>query len=568
MMKKVMKKMLACVMAGLILATNVAPVSAADTSNEAKIQEAVSNRQYYVYKLTKIMIDPKLKMSSVLVDEDFFDEKTEVGLAGVFGFQDTVPAAFGSKYYESKYYRKIMAECIMPEGTGNGGELDWTVIGLLDESLYNDNLEVMKESGATKEMLEEMEVVHDITGIGLSLVEDTMESGTLLNKINRYTAAHLNALKLVKKNAGSKSAIGKAAKVIIDATNSTEFKDAFENYMKFLGYELLEGIGEGGLSFATASGSDWASAAFDILAGDEYEAEMDEFFYMNLQNEIFSTFYKLTEKYPNALQSQHTVEEIQDLTNLTLLYLRCGQLGFSINCTGNANACTEAYRELQKMEFPWIEEGGSAVAPQTNITVSNYNVPGTISKGDYYVIFGTIESNEMIHNVKAEVTGDNGYLCATADNINSNQFDIATLDAQMRFNDLAPGSYTYHVTAATSSGEQEVLTSDFQVQAENGEMTIVGYRLPHTMNVGDVFYVTGTVNSRTPMTNVSVEIRDMSGNYMTGGATSGSYTSFDLSWLDRYVEFNKIPSGRYSYIIKATNAYGEEILVNQEYLVR
>lgn len=60
---------------------------------------------------------------------------------------------------------------------------------------------------------------------------------------------------------------------------------------------------------------------------------------------------------------------------------------------------------------------------------------------------------------------------------------------------------------------------------------------------------------------------DENGDFMTGGTANGSYKTFDLKKLDKYVEFNKLSSGTYSYVIKATNAYGEEILVNQSYLV-
>ena len=568
MVKQKIKKLLACMMSVFVLATSIVPASAAETSMEAKMQECASNRQYFVYKLTKTMIDPKLQMNRTVVDGDYFDEKTKVALDGAFGFQDTVAAFFGSKSYETKYYRKIMAECIMPVGTEEQTLIDTSVLGLTQETLYDNFIEDMEKSDASEEAVKEVKFIKNVVGIGTTLMSDTSEAGLLLNKISCYTGAHLNALNLVRKNAGSKSSIGKAAQEVIDATDSTNFKKAFKNYMKFLGYELGESVGEAGLAALTGSASEWASAAFGVLAGDAYEEEMNELFYLNLQNKIFSTFCQLTDKYPNVLQSQYTTEEIQNLTNLTLLYLRCGQLGFAYKYPENAEACAAAYKELQRMEFPWIEVGGNAAALAGNISASDYNVPGTISTGDTYVIFGTINSDEMIHSVKAEVTGANGYICSTANNVNATQFDIATLDAQMQFNILAPGAYTYMVTATTSSGEHKVISSEFQVQAENGEMTIVGYRLPHTMNVGAVFAVKGTVYSRTPMTSISVEIRDMAGNYMTGGYESGSFTSYNLVNLDPYVEFNKVPAGRYQYIIKATNAYGEEVLVNQEYLVR
>lgn len=270
-----------------------------------------------------------------------------------------------------------------------------------------------------------------------------------------------------------------------------EFKDAFKNYMTLLVAEFAEGLVDWSLGAITFSASEWVGNCFNIISGDEYENEMDELFYLNFQNEIFSTFYEITEKYPNVLQSHYTVEEIKDLTDLTLLYLRCGQLGFNIYYPSHADACAEAYRELQQMEFPWIEEGGTAAAVTANVSAHDYNVPGTISKGDYYVIFGVVSSAETIKSVKAEVTGANGYLCASADNVNSKEFDIAVLDAQMRFNDLMPGDYIYQVTVTTESGEHKLISSDFQVNPEDGQMTIVGYRLPHTMNVGDVFYVTG-----------------------------------------------------------------------------
>ena len=70
------------------------------------------------------------------------------------------------------------------------------------------------------------------------------------------------------------------------------------------------------------------------------------------------------------------------------------------------------------------------------------------------------------------------------------------------------------------------------------------------------------------MTSVTVEIRDGAGNHMTGATASGSYISYNLHDLDYEVEFDKVPSGRYHYIIKASNSYGEEILVDQEYLVK
>lgn len=560
------KKISSIILTVVLLTANILPISAADLDIETKMQQATTNQQYFVYQLTNIMLDQELKMHSI-IDDDFFDDKTKNALTGVFTFQDTGALLLGTDVFESKYYRGIMAECLLPGIVKNEQTIDWTLVGMEDELLYNEMIEIFEDLETPVPELQNIEFIHESFNITNSLGEASTETGRLLNKIACYSSAHLNALKLVSEYATPETPISGAAKMVIDATNNVEFKDAFENYAKFLYMELIEKSIDFSLAAISSSASEWISNCFEIVAGEEYETEMEELYYLNFQNQIFHTFSKITDKYPNLLKADYTVAEIKNLTDLTLLYLRCGQLGFQTNYPERSAACEAAYRELQQMEFPWTEEGGNTMITE-DVQVYDYNVPGTISQGDYYVIFGTVSSNETILNATAEISGTNGYLCATADNINSNYFDIGTLDTQLRFDDLLPGNYHYQVTVSTANGEHEVISSDFQVQAENGEMIITGYKLPHTLNVGDIFSVTGTVKSKTPMTSVTVEIRDGAGNHMTGATASGSYISYNLHDLDYEVEFDKVPSGRYHYIIKASNSYGEEILVDQEYLVK
>ena len=567
-MKKIMRRLTTLLLAVMVFASSVITVSAADAETDARMKEALTNRQYYVYQLTNIMTDARCRMNATVVDDDYFESKTMEALKGIFGFEDTSTALFGSDNLEKKYYRKVMAECVMPGSGGDTEDINWTLTGLTEETLYEKSKKHLKEIGVSEEEMNEFEFAHGVTEYGLLAAEECSEAGQLLQKVCNYSTAHLDAIELIARYSEQGSSVSESAKWVVKASDSTEFNNAFENYILL----LYDGIVDGGIDVAlgifTGSVTEYINIAFEILAGDKYEAEMNELFYLNLQNEISKTFYNLTDKYPNILYSQCTPAEIQDLTNLTLLFLRCGQLGFELHYPENADACGDMYRDLQTMEFPWVETEGSVNTTTSNISAIDYNVPGIISQGDYFAIFGTILSDEPISSVKVEAVGDNGYFLAEENNINSYQYNIEGLDTRARFNDLMPGTYRYVVTASTASGEYTVISSEFQILNENHEMTIVNYRLPHTMNVGDVFCVSGTVKSKTAMSNVSVEIRDMAGNYMTGGTAEGSYNIFDLVWLDRYVEFNKIPAGRYRYIVKATNTYGEEVLVNQEYLVK
>lgn len=566
-MKKMGKKLLVVILMAVMLVVNVIQAAAADGNLDAKIREVANARQYYAYKLSKIMTDTELHMNSVVVDSDYFDEKTVVGAWGVGSFQDTATALKGSKAYEESYYRKVMAECVLPVVVTSEESIDLTLVSFVDALVYEDTKNYLKDISVDNAYIDGMDFSHNMFAVGSGFIEGASEAGVLLSKMSNCSAAHLEALKLVRDYAEENKSLNDAAAFVIDASNSSSFENAYENYLKLFEKEMANVLIDAGLSAITLGGTDVVGGLAEILTGDSYNEEMNELFYLNFQNEIYSTYHQFTQKYPNALKSKYSVEEIQDLTNLVLLYLRCGQLGFAVNFPENAEACTEAYQQVLSLEFPyqeeWPEESSNDV-----VAISDYNVPNDISEGDYWVIYGTINSEEVIEKVIVDVKGNNGHISATAKDVGDYKFDVAKLDSQMTFDSLAPGEYTYTVTVETANDTYKVLQSDFNVKAEDGEMIIVKYRLPHNMNVGDVFYVTGTVKSKTKMSSVSVEIVDENGNFMTGGTADGNYKSFDLKQLDKYVEFNKLSSGTYRYVIKATNAYGEEVLVDQSYLVQ
>ena len=70
------------------------------------------------------------------------------------------------------------------------------------------------------------------------------------------------------------------------------------------------------------------------------------------------------------------------------------------------------------------------------------------------------------------------------------------------------------------------------------------------------------------MHNVKVEIYNENGEVMTGGEENGSFYTYNLKVLDPYVRFDILQAGKYRYVIKATSSSGEEVLVNQEFIVR
>ena len=135
-MKKIMRRLTTLLLAVMVFASSVITVSAADAETDARMKEALTNRQYYVYQLTDIMTDARYRMNATVVGDDYFEHKTLEGLKGILGFKETSTALFGSDVLEAKYYRKVMAECVMPGMVKDSNGVDWVIAGLAEETLY------------------------------------------------------------------------------------------------------------------------------------------------------------------------------------------------------------------------------------------------------------------------------------------------------------------------------------------------------------------------------------------------------------------------------------------------
>ena len=567
---KINKKLLAGILAVSLCMTNLTSVYAA--SNHAAraigINEELKNQlesdQYFVYQLNKIMEKSTYSMNTSLVDSDYIDNKTATGLQGIFSFIDLGKGYSGT--YEEDYYKGVMAECITM-GTELAGEENASedLYNYINEELFDGLLE---NDGITDIIGDDTAKFIQSFMTAKDYVEGAYETGQLLEKMAYYSASHLNALELVEKNSDQNSSLCKAASYVTKAAKSKTYAESYYAWVnEYLGSASNITI-EACISILTGGFSDLLAATSKALTGNKYENEMNELFYLNFQNAIRSAYNSIVKDKPNVMTAHYTYRELKDLADLTLLYLKCGVLGFEKNHWSNSSACRAAYRYVQGMKFPTLESY-QKLAEGSVVTVSEYCIPTNLSKGDYYVVYGLLSSTEQIRKVTVEFKGAKGYLQCTEENINANQYDLHNMDSRLTINHLASGIYEYVVTVETvSGGRYEPIKETISIAEEDGNMTITGYRLPHPMSVGAIFNVVGTVHSPYVLREVRVEILDMNGNYMTGGRDSGAFAGYNLKNLDRYVEFNRLGRGEYWYVIAARNDVREEVLVKQKFVVR
>lgn len=85
-------------------------------------------------------------------------------------------------------------------------------------------------------------------------------------------------------------------------------------------------------------------------------------------------------------------------------------------------------------------------------------------------------------------------------------------------------------------------------------ITVSGYSQPTNIYKGNVFILKGTISSTSTITNVNVRIKNNStGAYEINKSLANSSTSFSLSKIDPYIEFNKLTVGSKTFEIRVTS---------------
>ena len=231
------------------------------------------------------------------------------------------------------------------------------------------------------------------------------------------------------------------------------------------------------------------------------------------------------------------------------------------------------------------------------LTVSNgTSIPESLKKGKFVTVKGTLTSGSTnITSVTVGVYDAEGKLVTgkTA-SPNAKTYNLNKLDSYVTFNKLDNGTYTYKVTATNSANKDfEVVSQKFAVSADgtakpdagttenpttpstpasNTTDTITltgGTEIPDKLEKGKCVIVKGVVTSaESNLTSLTVGIYDTNSKLVTGKTAIPNAKTYDISKLDNYIEFNKLPEGTYAYMVFANNDVNKNyVMVNKTFTV-
>ena len=219
----------------------------------------------------------------------------------------------------------------------------------------------------------------------------------------------------------------------------------------------------------------------------------------------------------------------------------------------------------------------SSTATDDSIKITNNATIPNIMVGKAVSIRGTVTSAKS--NITKITVGvfdaNNTLVTGNSASPNAKTYNVANMDAAVKFGNLKAGTYYYKVLVTNAAHKDyEAVNQKFTV-SESGSSTTTdqikmtnGVTIPN-ITAGKSVSIRGTVTSATSnITKLSVGIYRQDGTSVTGRTVVPNAKSYDVSKIDPYVKFGGLSAGTYYYKVLVTNAtHTNYAVVNQKFTV-
>ena len=206
----------------------------------------------------------------------------------------------------------------------------------------------------------------------------------------------------------------------------------------------------------------------------------------------------------------------------------------------------------------------------STLAISGYNTPPNLKVGQSFSIKGTVTSNYTIKSVTVGIYNANGAAVSTKTvSPNSKSFNIATVDAYIKFGAAKAGTNYYKVVATDAKQTKTLLNASYTVTSNDVASTlkITDYNTPNDMAAGKSFSIKGTVSSNYNITSLTVGIYNANGGTVSAKTVNPNAKSYSIKSIDAYIKFGAAKAGTNYYRVKATDTKTTKTLVDKSYKV-
>ena len=219
----------------------------------------------------------------------------------------------------------------------------------------------------------------------------------------------------------------------------------------------------------------------------------------------------------------------------------------------------------------------SSTATDDSIKITNNATIPNIMVGKAVSIRGTVTSAKS--NITKITVGvfdaNNTLVTGNSASPNAKTYNVANMDAAVKFGNLKAGTYYYKVLVTNAAHKDYEAVNQKFIVSKSGSSTTTdqikmtnGVTIPN-ITAGKSVSIRGTVTSATSnITKLIVGIYREDGTSVTGRTVVPNAKSYDVSKIDPYVKFGGLSAGTYYYKVLVTNAtHTNYAVVNQKFTV-
>ena len=219
----------------------------------------------------------------------------------------------------------------------------------------------------------------------------------------------------------------------------------------------------------------------------------------------------------------------------------------------------------------------SSTATDDSIKITNNATIPNIMVGKAVSIRGTVTSAKS--NITKITVGvfdaNNTLVTGNSASPNAKTYNVANMDAAVKFGNLKAGTYYYKVLVTNAAHKDyEAVNQKFTVSKSGSSTTTDQIKMTNGVTIpnitaGKSVSIRGTVTSATSnITKLIVGIYREDGTSVTGRTVVPNAKSYDVSKIDSYVKFGGLSAGTYYYKVLVTNAtHTNYAVVNQKFTV-
>ena len=201
---------------------------------------------------------------------------------------------------------------------------------------------------------------------------------------------------------------------------------------------------------------------------------------------------------------------------------------------------------------PLAPNSATSVNTESTLALRDKTTPVEVKEGSGFGVEGVVSSNYRLSNVTVQIIDSAGNaVISKSAKPGVWCYDLIHLDSSIKFGTLAPGTYTYQISATDEKKTLVLSKSSFKVVAKAASaastLKVSSEVVPSTIYQGEGFSIGGKISSNYKISKVEISVIDQAGRTLLSASANPKAKSYKIAKLDAKIKFGTLAAGTYTY---------------------